>query len=52
MYSSRYNTDLRQAMDLFYKSDTYQLMREGISHMHCRADEYLAEEIHMENLSC
>ncbi|MCL2426322.1 MAG: DUF3791 domain-containing protein [Oscillospiraceae bacterium] len=43
--SLRENIDLEQAMDIFYKSYTYQEMREGISDMHCRSDEYLAEEI-------
>jgi len=46
--SERQNIDLRQAMDIFYKSYTYQEMREGISDMHCRSDRYLAEEIELE----
>jgi hypothetical protein len=36
---------LRQAFDMFYQSQTYLEMREGISDMHCRSDIYLAEEI-------
>ena len=40
---------LRQALDMFYKSEVYVEMREGISDMHCRSDKYLAEEISMEN---
>ena len=44
-FSARNNIDLMQAMDKFYKSYTYQEMREGVSDMHCRSDEYLAEEI-------
>jgi len=36
---------LRQALDLFYKSQVYKEMREGLSDMHCRSDKYLAEEI-------
>jgi hypothetical protein len=46
--SVRLTIDLSQAMDIFYKSYTYQEMREGISDMHCRSDEYLAEEIALE----
>ena len=42
------NIDLSQAMDIFYKSYTYQEMREGVSDMHCRSDGYLAEEIELE----
>ena len=36
---------LRQALDLFYTSDVYTEMREGVSDMHCRSDIYLAKEI-------
>jgi hypothetical protein len=36
---------LRDALDIFYKSEIYVLMNEGISDMHCRSDEYLAEEL-------
>jgi len=47
----RQNISLRQAMDVFYKSYTYQEMREGISDMHCRSELYLAEEISLEKES-
>jgi len=46
--SARHGISLEQAMDKFYKSYTYQEMREGISDMHCRSDAYLAEEIELE----
>ena len=35
----------RESLDLFYKSLTYKEMSEGVSDMHCRSDEYLAEEL-------
>jgi len=47
-YSERQSIDLRQAMDVFYKSYTYQEMRIGISDMHCRSEGYLAKEIALE----
>ena len=47
-FAKRKNMDLRQAMNVFYKSQTYQDMREGVSDMHCRSDEYLVDEILME----
>jgi len=47
----RQKIDLSQAIDIFYKSYTYQEMRIGISDMHCRADEYLAEEIELEKMT-
>ena len=46
--ATRQKINLRQAIDVFYKSHTYQEMREGTSDMHCRSDEYLAEEIELE----
>ena len=49
--SKRQNINLMQALDMFYKSQTYQEMRTGISDMHCRSDEYLAEEIILEQHS-
>ena len=46
--SKRLNIGIRDAMHMFYQSQTYQEMRTGISDMHCRSDQYLAEEIAME----
>ena len=37
-----------ESLDIFYKSYTYRDMRDGISDMHCRSDEYLAEELLLE----
>ena len=34
-----------EALRMFYESDTYQLVSEGISDMHCMSDIYLVEEI-------
>jgi hypothetical protein len=42
------NISKREALDLFYKSQIYQEMREGISDMHCRSEPYLAEELMQE----
>jgi hypothetical protein len=44
-FSKQENIPLRQALDLFYTSETYYLMSNGISDMHCRSDKYLAEEL-------
>ena len=46
--SKRERLPLRKAFDVFYRSIIYKEMREGISDMHCRSDEYLAEEIKRE----
>lgn len=37
-----------EALGLFYRSQTYQLMREGVSDMHARSDGYLADELMQE----
>lgn len=39
---------LDAALDFFYHSEVYKLVREGISDMHCRSDLYLAEELKLE----
>ncbi|MGI6500537.1 MAG: DUF3791 domain-containing protein [Anaerostipes sp.] len=36
---------LREALDFFYHSTIYKDMSEGVSDMHCRSEEYLAEEL-------
>lgn len=37
--------DEATAMDIFYNSDTMQLINDGVADLHCRSDFYLAEEI-------
>ena len=37
-----------QALDLFYRSKTFELASEGVADMHCLSDEYLAEEVERE----
>jgi hypothetical protein len=44
-YASLKNIPLREALDIFYNSETYIEMREGLGDMHCRSDKYLAEEL-------
>ena len=36
------------SLGLFYHSEVYQLMRDGVSDMHCMSDAYLAEELEQE----
>ena len=36
------------SLGLFYHSEVYQLMRDGISDMHCMSDAYLADELEQE----
>ena len=44
----RGNVSLRRAFDALYKSLLYQEVSRGVSDMHCRSDEYLAEELKRE----
>lgn len=37
-----------EALDFFYQSTLYQLVKNGISDMHCMSDEYLAEDLYIE----
>lgn len=37
-----------RCMDFFYHSQVYQLIRDGVSDMHCMSDAYLAEELKQE----
>lgn len=39
---------LDRALELFYHSDVYQLMRDGGADMHCMSDGYLADELELE----
>ena len=36
---------LDAAMDFFYRSETYRLISEGVSDLHCMSDAYLADEL-------
>ena len=47
-FSKLQNLSLDEALNIFYHSETYQLMRDGISDMHCMSDEYLAAELEQE----
>jgi len=39
---------LEEALDFFYHSLVYALMREGLSDYHCRSDAYLLEDLRRE----
>ena len=44
-YAARTGCSLDEALDRFYKSKTYELMRDGVSDMQCMSDEYLVDEL-------
>lgn len=47
-FAKKQGISLDEALDLFYRSEVYQLMREGVPGMHCMSDLYLAEELRLE----
>ena len=47
-FAKRQGISLDAALALFYHSQTYQLIRDGVSDMHCMSDAYLAEELELE----
>ncbi len=56
-FSKEAEIPAEKALELFYNSTTYQLMREGISDMHCYGDGYLIDELklefgYMEDIGC
>lgn len=36
---------MEEATDIFYNSETFKLIDEGVADLHCRSDRYLAGEI-------
>jgi hypothetical protein len=44
-YAKEQNIPIREAMALLYHSLLYYEIVNGISDMHCRSNEYLAEEL-------
>ena len=40
-----------EAMDLFYNSPVFELIDKGVADLHCRSDQYLADEIIKETKS-
>lgn len=47
-FAKQRRLSLDEALGLFYHSEVYQLVRDGVSDMHCMSDAYLAEELKQE----
>ena len=47
-FAKQQGLSLDAALDFFYHSQVYQLIRDGVSDMHCMSDAYLAEELKQE----
>ena len=47
-FAKQQGLSLDTALSFFYHSETYQLIRDGVSDMHCMSDAYLPEELEQE----
>ena len=45
LFAKEKQLTLDEALEIFYSSDVYELMREGCSDMHCMSDLYLVAEL-------
>lgn len=45
-----YGLSLQEAADIYYQSDTSELIEEGVADLQCRSDKYLASVIWEEHL--
>ncbi len=43
--SDMFGISLADATDIYYNSETANLIEEGVADLHCRSDKYLAEEV-------
>ena len=46
--SEMFEVSLDKATDIFYSSETDNMIEEGIADLHCRSDKYLAGEVWLE----
>ena len=49
LYAKENGISLEKALDVFYRSELYNLMSEGVSDMHCMSDEFLVRELEEES---
>lgn len=47
-FAKRQGISLDAALNFIYHFEVYQLIRDGVSDMHCMSDAYLAEELEQE----
>lgn len=43
--SEMYGVSLNEATDIYYNSETANMIEDGVADLHCRSDKYLAQEI-------
>ncbi|MBR0224785.1 MAG: DUF3791 domain-containing protein [Thermoguttaceae bacterium] len=45
LFAQKSGLSLDDALDFFYRSEEYKLLREGVADLHCMSDDYLAEDL-------
>lgn len=45
MFAKQTGITLDEALGFFYRSSLYQLLKDGVSDLHCMSDGYLAEDL-------
>ncbi len=50
LFAKHNDLTLDNALDIFYRSELYKLVCDGVSDMHCMSDEYLVQELEQEML--
>ncbi|MCD7851394.1 MAG: DUF3791 domain-containing protein [Parabacteroides sp.] len=48
LFAEKAHLSYEEALGLFYDSETFQLLNEGVADLHCMSDEYLADELILE----
>ena len=48
LFSQKSGLTLDDALQFFYRSELYLLLKDGTSDMHCMSDAYLAEDLETE----
>ncbi len=48
IYSEEHNVSLEEATDIYYTSTMAKMIEAGIADLHCRSDQYLANELWLE----
>ena len=45
LFAEQTGLSLDEALGFFYHSNLYQLLKDGVSDMHCMSEEYLVEDL-------
>ena len=48
LFAEQMQLTLDEALEFFYRSETYQELRDGIADLHCRSDQYVVDELKLE----